>query len=79
MKQQLWLFGNRNQWWTNGHYTITDYVVQTANHSWIQKIYFDDSGYVLCKDAFNYPDLSFLKKDWTPLSPEEVARILDET
>jgi hypothetical protein len=74
MTTQLWIFSRSNMWWSNGKYIITQSIMESGHWDLVQRLYYQDTGFVLCKDSF----AQFrIEPEWTPLSPEQVMRILD--
>lgn len=76
MIQTLWIWSRTHRWWRNGKYTITESALENSNYTIIQKIYYLDTGHILCKDALQYPRRPKLEVDWTPRPLAEILNIL---
>lgn len=77
MTQTLWIWSKRNQWWNNGKFKITGDVISCYPFYKIQKMYYQDTGFILCKDSLLWPSQIRVEPEWKPYTPEEVIGILD--
>lgn len=85
MKQTLWIWSSRNQWWTTGNYTITHESYLLLGWRQFRYTAYNYWNLELCKrDPLSVPSHRDLKlrlasQSWKPLTPEQVASILDDT
>jgi hypothetical protein len=79
--QILWIWSSSKHRWTDGHYTITQEVIERYPWSKIVEIFSGATGRQLPCEKFEVPSHRKLKDilmpDYNRFTPEEIRRILD--